>query len=201
MASGPVAPRGERRFRSASGRAPRAGGGARGELLLRIMASAARALWAAACTEAAAEAERRAEAPHRGRAVLGGGRSVRGARADPALPAASGFQPPGTSFVSAQAKPGNASRGRVVVAAALPLLAPPRRGPAGAISEGAISSAPRGRRCARPCLRHARRAAGDAGKWEGKEGQARSAAAPWRRSDVFVVAGSTSLSALAFQCS
>lgn len=83
-----------------------------------------------------------AEAPHRGRAALGGGRSARGARADPALPAAPGLEPPGTSFVSARAVLGDAPRGRVVVAAALPLPAPPRSGPAGAISEGAISVAP-----------------------------------------------------------
>lgn len=108
------------------------------------MAGAGRALRTAACAEAAAQADR------------GGGRSASRPRRSQgraecpwcwgcsAPPAAPGLEPPGRSFVWARAEPGSAPCGRVVVAAALPLPAPPRSGRAGAISEGAISCAPRG---------------------------------------------------------
>lgn len=171
--------RGGRLRRPASAR----GSYARGGLRLRVMAGGERALWVAACAEAAAEAAWGAEAPHRGRSAFGGGRTAPGASADPLRPlrwVMSLRAPPlclaGQSLVTLPAAawwwrgssaPGSASQR------------------AGAISEGAISLL-RGGSAAPPLSPLSPPLW--AGGWRRREGegererQARSAAAPSRRS-------------------
>lgn len=206
-----AAPAGALQGRGCGGRrrlpAPACGNCAQGELLLRIMAGAERVLRAAACAEAAAEADRGADAPHRGRAVFGGGRSARGSSAELLRPLrwassrrALPLCPPGQSRITLPAAAWcwrRPFRSRLRLAAGGP--APFRRAPFLLLHRGA--AAPPLSLLSPPRWTGGWRQEGTGG---GRERQARSAAAPWRRFPAlrFLVAGPVShVLFLALRCS